>query len=132
MKADHVIGRPIRWTFTDGTKASGTFEYVFDADGTVTWHSVSNARGGATPKHNPGPAPRPVPYQFVTVGQNACALTYLSAPGTTLTVLLDLSSHLLTAFSSNETELMLQHGTFEVLEPVTPTTLPPDARPTAP
>ena len=104
MKTDPIRGKTIRWTFTDGAMANKTFEHSFDDKGSVTFRSTDgNANGKASEKKK---------YEMAQVSANVCAISYMSN-GYTLTVVLDFQTGKLSAFSSNEKELALQHGMFQ-------------------
>jgi MoaF N-terminal domain len=108
MKVDPIRGKTIRWTFKDGPMAKETFEHSFDETGTVSWCMVDgNAKGKPSQENK---------YEVAPVSDNVCAVSYLGSSGYALTVVLDFRSRNLVAFASNEKELVLQHGTFEVME----------------
>jgi hypothetical protein len=54
-------------------------------------------------------------YEEVRLGDSVVVVSYLAPSGYTLTSMLDLASGEVVAFASNESELVVQHGTFEVL-----------------
>lgn len=104
MKTDPVGGKTFRWTFTDGPMAKKTFEHSFEPKGSVTFRSIDGDTKG-----KPTEIGR---YSLAQVSGTVCAVSYLSS-GYTLTVVLDFETDNLFAFSSNEMEMTLQHGTFE-------------------
>jgi hypothetical protein len=105
MNKDPIRGKTIRWTFSDGPLAKKTVEHSFDKGGTVSWRMIDE-NGTGKPSED-------VKYESVQVGQDVHAISYLSASGYTLTVVLDFRTSKLVAFASNEKELTVQHGTFE-------------------
>ncbi|HWI20744.1 MAG TPA: hypothetical protein VNT81_23480 [Vicinamibacterales bacterium] len=87
--------------------AGKSFDHTFSRNGHVMFREV-----GADPNEKPGVAPQ---YQVASFGPDVHAVSYLSASGYTLTVILDYKSLKFVAFASNETSLTMQHGTFEPL-----------------
>ena len=57
-------------------------------------------------------------YQTARVNDDVYAVSYLSGSGYTLTSVLDFVGGTVVSFASNEKELVLQTGTFEVAERV--------------
>jgi hypothetical protein len=119
MKSDPIRGQTIRFTFSDGPMAKKTFEHIFDAKGTVTFHM---AAGAASSKSAAGDesdeskkAPRPK-YEIAMMRDDLGAVSYLGSGGYTLTTVLDFKTKKLVAFSSNEKGVSVQHGTFEYAE----------------
>jgi hypothetical protein len=106
MKPNTMQGKTIRWTFSDGPMADKTFEHVFNSDGSVTWNSIDGAQKG-----KPSSATKS---EIASVGKDVTAVSYLGPSGYTLTVVLDFRSKRLVAFASNEKQLSVQNGTFEV------------------
>lgn len=104
MSSHPIRGKTIHWTFSDGPMAGTSFEHRFHVDGTVDYGM------GGKPVSGPG-----VAYQVGKVNDQVYCVSYLGQEGYTLSVCLDLSSGKLVAFSSNESELQMQQGTFEVL-----------------
>lgn len=104
MKPDPIRGKTLRWTFTDGPMAKKAFEHSFDKNGSVSFRSIDGAAKGEPTEIKK--------YEVAPVSARVCAISYLSS-GYTLTVVLDFETGKLFAFSSNEKEMALQHGTFE-------------------
>lgn len=104
MKTDPIRGKTLRWTFTDGPMAGKTFEHSFEENGSVTFRSIAGAAEGKPTEVKK--------YEAAKVSAQVCAISYMSS-GYTLTVVLDFEAGKLFAFSSNEKEMALQHGTFE-------------------
>jgi hypothetical protein len=103
---DPVRGRTIQWTFRDGPMQNKTYEHTFGEDGSVSFRSVEGDKKGK--------ATRVEKYESATVSADVHAVSYLSESGFTLTVVLDFATRRLAAFASNEKQLSVQKGTFEV------------------
>ncbi|HEY3815718.1 MAG TPA: MoaF N-terminal domain-containing protein [Polyangiaceae bacterium] len=106
MDATPVAGKTLRFRFDDGPMAGKTFEHVFEPSGAVRYRDVDGKGEGTTEKK----------YEAATIGTDVCAVSYLGSSGYTLTVVLDLRTKKLVAFSSNEKMHLMQHGTFEEVE----------------
>jgi MoaF N-terminal domain len=100
---DEMAGKTLRWTFEDGPTAGKAYEHVFGADGKVHW-----SEAGGTPGKD-----SEADYRFAAVSDGVVAVSYLAPSGYTLTSILDLDSGAVVAFASNESELVVQRGTFE-------------------
>ena len=114
MGNDPIRGSTIRWTYEDGPTKGTEFEHVFANDGTVTYRMLNKqpkSENGETKKTE-----RPT-YEVADVGPDVWAVSYLAPSGFTLTTILDMDSGKLVSFASNEKQLVIQHGTFEVLIP---------------
>jgi hypothetical protein len=103
MSQNPVAGKTLRFTFEDGPMAKKTFEHIFEPSGAVRFRSV-DAKGEGTVEKK---------YEAAAIGSDVYAVSYLGSSGYTLTVVLDLRTNKLIAFSSNEKMHMMQHGTFE-------------------
>ena len=101
MSSDPIRGKTFRWTFTDGQMKGKTFDHTFRSDGKVEFVCTDGTMKGAGK------------YEYEKVGNDVYAVSYQVDKGYTLTTILDTSSHKLVAFSSNEKELQMQHGTYE-------------------
>lgn len=110
MSSHPIRGKTIQWTFAGGPMAGMTFEHRFHVDGTVDYAMVGGESKGQ-PKKGPG-----VAYEVAKLNDTVYAVSYLGKEGYTLTTCLDLASGKLVAFSSNESELQQQTGTFEIIE----------------
>jgi hypothetical protein len=86
------------------------FEHRFAGDRTVTFRALGGGSQTGTDKPDRAPATK---YEIAPVRDDVWAVSYLSSAGYTLTVVLDLATKKLVAFSSNEKMLAVQHGTFE-------------------
>lgn len=107
MFQNPITGHSLRWKFADGPMAGKSFDHTFSRHGSVTFREV-----GSDPNAKPGSAEQ---YQVASLGQEVHAVSYLSGSGYTLTVVLDYKTLKLVAFASNESSLIMQHGTFEPL-----------------
>ena len=107
MKADPIRGETIQWTFSDGPMANRTFEHTFEKDGSVSFRALDGKEGKPS---------RVEKSEVVQVGEDVYAVSYLASSGYTLTVVLDFRTGNLVAFASNEKELVVQKGTFEMAE----------------
>ena len=104
MSLNPVAGKTLRFTFEDGPMAGKTIEHVFEPSGSVRFRQVDTKGEGTLEKK----------YEAAAIGTDVLAISYLGGSGYTLTVVLDLRTKELVAFSSNEKMHMMQHGTFEV------------------
>ena len=130
MTSDPIRGHTIRWTFDDGQMKGKSFEHTFDIDGTVAFRMLDGAahkpakaedakegtegKGGKDAKDLKA-KPTKFKYEQASVSPDVHAVSYLSDSGYTLTCMLDFKTGNLVAFASNEKELVLQHGHFEVV-----------------
>lgn len=101
--SDRVVGKTILWSFDDGPTAGKRFEHSFARDGKVHYGEEGQPKGKAD-------------YEVETVGDDVVAVSYLARSGYTLTTILDFAGGTAIAFASNEKELVVQRGTFEVVE----------------
>lgn len=102
-----LLGRTIRWTFSDGPSKGATFEHTFNDDGSVTWRAV-DGEGKAQLNHerHAGVAP---------VSEHVVLASYLAANGFTLTVALNFADMQMTGIASNHETWTVQKGSFELL-----------------
>ena len=107
MLASPITGHSLRFKFVDGPVAGKAFDHTFSRNGGVMFREV-----GGDPNVKPGSADQ---YQVASLGQDIHTVSYHSASGYTLTVVLDYRTKKLVAFASNEKSLTMQHGTFEPL-----------------
>ncbi len=124
MRLDPVRGKTIQWTYDDGPMAGKSFEHTFGTDGTVRWRETGSDRKSAKPPSNgnqksgkEGPEAE-AKYEVARVNDDVHAVSYLSASGFTLTSVLDFVSGIVVSFASNEKDLVVQRGMFEVTERV--------------
>lgn len=126
MGSDPVRGKTIRWTYEDGPMAGKSFEHAFDNDGTVTWTETNGNRekkstkpsSNGQRKAEQGPTARKAKYEVAPVNEEVYAVSYLSDSGFTLTSILDFAAGTVVSVASNEKQLVLQRGTFEMAERV--------------
>ena len=99
---DNIHNKTVRWTFSDGPTAGKTFEHDFAVDGSVRFRTAGDK--WSDKQH----------YEVAQISDDVLAVSYLAA-GWTLTSILDFRTHAVTAFASNDKQLVVQHGTFETL-----------------
>lgn len=105
LRTDSILGKTVRWTFSDGPTRGATFEHVFHTDGTVSWREASGKRGTET---------RAEKAAVARVSDDVQVVSYLSDSGYTLTLALNLSTGRMVGFASNEQRWYPVKGTFEV------------------
>ena len=110
MRDDPIRGKTLRWTFEDGPMAGKTIEHTFSQDGTVSWRGADGNNQGISE----APADSVARYQDARINDRVHAVSYLGKSGYALTTILDLDAGTIVSFASNEKELVLQLGTFEV------------------
>jgi hypothetical protein len=103
MEQGNLRGKTLQFTFDDGPMAHKTFEHRIGKDGSVAFRA-----GGSD-----APFSSATKADVSAVGKDVYAVSYLSSSGYTLTAVLDYRTGELTAFSSNEKDLNVQHGTFK-------------------
>ena len=124
MGSDPVRGKTIRWKYDDGPMAGKSFEHTFGTDGIVAWTEIdgrkdtTNSSTNGRPKTERSSAETKAKYQVAPINEDVYAVSYLSGSGFTLTSVLDFSAGTLVSFASNEKQLVLQRGTFDVEERV--------------
>jgi hypothetical protein len=123
MESDPVRGKTIRWKYDDGPMAGKSFEHTFGTDGNVAWTEIDGPTGtksstNGRPKTEAGGAETKAKYEVAPINEDVYAVAYLSGSGFTLTSVLDFSAGTLVSFASNEKQLVLQRGRFEVEERV--------------
>ena len=122
MESDPVRGKTIRWTYEDGPMAGKSFEHSFRSDGTVTWRETGAEKTPKQPtnseRNGKGQVDSQAKYEISPVNDEVYAVSYLSASGYTLTSVLDFARGTVVSVASNEKELVVQRGTFEVAERV--------------
>lgn len=126
MGSDPVRGKTIKWTYDDGPMAGKSFEHTFANDGTVRWSETTGHREQQSTrpptneqrKRGAGPTEPKAKYEAAPVNEEVWAVSYLSGSGFTLTSVLDFAAGTVVSFASNEKQLVMQRGTFEVAERV--------------
>lgn len=103
-----IRGKKVQWTFKDGPTAGKTYEHDFRQDGTVVFREAGASKAK-------GDAEQPVPYGTARVTDDVHAVSYKSAGGFTLTVVLSFKDRTAFGFASNEKQWFQQKGTFEVV-----------------
>jgi hypothetical protein len=122
-KGDPISGQTIRWSYEDGPTKGTEFEHVFGTDGRVSYRMLSqpkpqsqNAGARSDGGSKSGGAKQEKPsYEVAEAAPGVWAVAYLAPSGYTLTTVLDMASGRIVSFASNEKELVVQHGTFEVM-----------------
>lgn len=115
-----IRGKTIRYIWLEGPTKGKTYDHVFRPDGTVEWHEVGGAAGGATASA-PKPTaanraePEQAPYAALEAADNVYAVSYLSPAGYTLTVVLDFKTQRMVGFASGGTTWVPVTGRFEVV-----------------
>ncbi len=108
QRMDSLAGKTIRWSFVDGPVPGVTFEHAFGEDGSVTWRIMDGEHKGASRREQP--------YAAVKVNERTWAISYLSASGHTLTVVLNLDDHRAIGFGSDDKSWYPLTGSFELLK----------------
>jgi hypothetical protein len=116
MTTDPVKGKTLRWSYEDGPTAGKTFEHDFGDDGRVRYRFADGAGQDGGDGSMKGERPK---YEVASINDDVFAVSYLAPSGYTLTSVLDAGTGTIVSFASNEKELVIQHGTFEVREPAT-------------
>ena len=114
MERDPIRGKTIRWSYDDGPTKGMHFEHSFGKDGVATWREV---KGAAPVRPSEAKPNERANYQVARVTSDVWAVAYLAPSGWTLTTVLDFDEGTIVSFASNEKQLFVQKGTFEVLEP---------------
>ena len=114
MAGDPIRGKTIRWTYNDGPTKGMKFEHIFGTDGRVSWRTVDqpSAQSGGGGEKQEAAA-----YEVAQAAPQVWTVAYLAPSGWTLTTILDLDSRNIVSFASNEKQLVVQHGTYEVATP---------------
>jgi molybdenum cofactor biosynthesis protein MoaF len=124
MADDPIRGRTIRWTYEDGPTKGKTFEHTFGRDGRVSYRMLDGKPAGTSENgsaktgksENGSPKSENPKYEVAPVTDDVYTVAYLAPSGYTLTSVLDLDAGTIVSIASNEKELVVQRGTFEVLE----------------
>jgi hypothetical protein len=105
---ESLRGKTVRWTFDDGPVAGMLFEHTLNDDGTLVWRALDGPWKGHSSQEQP--------YAAMKISDDVHAVSYLAKSGTTLTVVLNLSTHRAIAFASGNNDWQSQTGTFEVVQ----------------
>jgi hypothetical protein len=103
--------------------AGKTFEHTFGEDGTVTWRETDSRGTKKPPPNGQRKTDKASPetktrYEVAPINEEVFAFSYLARSGYTLTSVLDFGAGTVVSFASNEKELVVQRGTFEVAQRV--------------
>ena len=99
-----IVGSKIAWKFEDGPTAGKRFEHEFKDDGTLTF-SMAGSERPTVEKH----------YECSQISEMVFLVSYLAKSEWTLTSVLDFDTGKVTSVASNDKQLVVQHGTFQVL-----------------
>ena len=102
-----LLGRTIRWRFSDGPSAGQTFEHTFNGDGSVVWRSVDGEEPTKLHREKFG--------SIAPISDDVVAVSYASAGGYTLTVALNLDTSQMVGFTSGHDTWAQHKGSFELL-----------------
>jgi hypothetical protein len=108
-----LAGETQRWRFTSGPTANQTYEHTFNRDGTVTWKSVVEPPKKEPSKRDPEKKVAPTRYASFEVEPDLHLVSYLSASGFTLTILVNRRTRSLFGFASNQNEWYPVQGVLE-------------------
>ena len=114
MERDPIRGKTIRWSYEDGPTKGQSFEHEFFADGTVTYRMLDQKKPSSDGDTKQAERPK---YEVAKVTTDVGSVSYLAPSGWTLTTVLDFDEGTMVSFASNEKQLFVQRGSFEVLEP---------------
>ena len=103
-----LLGRTIRWTFSDGPVAGQTFDHTFNDDGSVVWRAVDTNDPHAALK-------REVHSGVAPISDDVALVSYLASNGFTLTVALNFATLQMSGIASNGEIWTTQKGVFELL-----------------
>jgi phenolic acid decarboxylase len=107
-KPDPIVGKTIRFTWTDGPTKGESHEHVFNADGSVDYHKAGGEAAKGKPAHEKK-------YGAMKVADDVYIVSYLASSGFTLTVALNFRDKSLTGFASNDKQWFPLKGTFAVV-----------------
>ena len=107
-KSGWIRGKTLRWTFADGPVAGIPFEHTFNEDGSVVWRAVGGPMKGSSAREKE--------YAAVKISEDVYAISYLSASGHTLTVVLNFKNKQMNGFGSNDKTWFSMTGTFETVK----------------
>lgn len=104
-----LSGRTLRWKFTEGPTAGGTYEHVFAADGSASFRKLGGDKEGKPT--------RVKKYASFEVAPEVQLVSYLAEEsGYTLTVAMNFETGRLYGFASNDKEWHPVSGTLEEAE----------------
>jgi len=102
-----ILGKTIRWTWTEGPTKGTTNEHVFNEDGTVTWRVVEGPAKGRSNTEKE--------YAAWKITDDVLAVSYLAQSGYTLTVILNFRDNNMVGFASGAKEWYPIKGTFQLV-----------------
>jgi hypothetical protein len=105
-RTSSLPGSTVDWTFDDGPTKDQAFQHTFGTDGRVTW-----TMPGAPSKTGAGESE--ATYQSVGF-EGGEVVTYLAPSGWTLTSVLLHDTGRIIAVASNQDDVIVQQGTFQV------------------
>ena len=106
-RPDTIVGKRIRWTWSDGPVAGTTHEHLFRKDGTVEWRVIDGPQAGHTAVEDE--------YAVRRVAEEVFVVSHRASSGHTLTVVLNFADSTMVGFASNSEEWYPGSGTFAVL-----------------
>lgn len=106
-RIDSLRGKTVRWTFEDGPTAGTTYEHIFNSDGSIGFRGADKSGEGEFTPATAG--------AIVKVADGVFAVSYLSAEGFALTVVLNIATSEMVGFASNNESWFQQKGTFELV-----------------
>jgi hypothetical protein len=107
--ATSLSGQIIKWKFEEGPTAGGTYEHVFNADGSVSFRKLDGAAEGKPT--------RVKKYGSFEVAPAVHLMSYLAEEsGYTLTIAMNFETGRLYGFASNDKEWHPVSGTLEVVK----------------
>jgi hypothetical protein len=110
-----VRGKTIRLTWTEGPTKGSAHEHVFHQDGTVEWYDAAAAKGTSSQSQQASRPKEKPRYAALRVADDIYAVSYLSASGYTLTVVLNFKDRRMVGFASSAKDWHPVQGTFEVV-----------------
>ena len=114
LDAKSILGKKLRWKFTEGPTKGSSYDHTFGEDGSVSFAPADGPQKGKSSRvERVGVLP---------AGERVLAVSYLSNNGYTLTVVMNFADHTLVGFASNEKEWHPLRGTFEEVGAPTPQT----------
>jgi hypothetical protein len=105
---DPVRGRTIRWTWKDGPEKGSLVEHVFREDGLMLLRAVNGRQKGSAQEGRK--------YESTRVDKDLYTVSYRTAAGATMTLLLNFKTRTLLGFSSDSEGWYPSRGTFAVMK----------------
>jgi len=101
-----LIGKTVRWKFTEGPTKGTSYDHTFKADGSVVYKESGDTGEGTQEKKCAVEAITP----------DVHVISYLASSGYTLTAVLNFEDMSVHSYASNEKTWSAARGTFEVLK----------------